>query len=412
MPLKFLWIGKYASEEIFQEMALKGYKDPAAQVSQSNIINAFEELGISVDTLNAYTVPSDYQDKYVQSQAWSRTGFSKDISVGFRNIKYISHLLRTRKLKIAAKHWARKQTEESITILVYGMQLSLLAAAIVVKKLVPNSHIFLIVPDLPQYMDMAMSIVKKILKKADWVMIHHQMKFIDGYVLYTKHMAKFLKLADNKWMVMEGSISLKDETCKSISNSMSNRISIMYSGKIDKRYGITELLKAIELLNNEDYEFWFTGTGNAVPEIKERAKVDNRVKYLGFLPSRQALLQKQQEATMLINMRLPTEEGSAYCFPSKIFEYMASSKPVLSFRVDGIPDEYYTYLVEMKSPSAEDISKAIRFVGNLPEEERKKLGNNAKKFVLNNKNALKQTEKILEFIDKQTSHLGSIGRGI
>jgi glycosyltransferase involved in cell wall biosynthesis len=350
--------------------------------------------------LNAYTVPSDYEDKYVQNKVWSRTGVSEDISVGFRNIKYFSHLSRTRKLRVAARQWAEKNTtEDKIVVLVYGMQSSLLTAAIEVKKIIPESHIYLIVPDLPQYMDMAMSIVKKILKKVDWIKIRHQLNLVKGYILYTKHMAKVLNLQKDNWIVMEGTLNLRDYTNNYECHNKNNKISVMYSGNIDRKYGIIELIKAIEIIDDEEYEFWFSGTGNAVNDIIERAKFDNRIKYLGFLPSREALMQKQQEATMLINMRLPSEKGSAYCFPSKIFEYMASGRPVLSFKIEGIPDEYYNYIIEMKSTSAKDVASAIKYVANMPPQVIHEIGNNAREFIINNKIALIQTQKIIDFIN-------------
>lgn len=403
--LKILWIGKYASDEIFREMAHKGYKDASAQVSQSNMIHAIDEIGISLDTLNAYNVPSNYSEKFIKARKWSRTGNSSDYSVGFRNIKYLSHLFITRNLKKEAHRWASiHEDEEDIIVLVYGMQSSLMTAANEVKKLIPKSKVFLIVPDLPQFMDMAMSSLKKVLKKFDWFKIKHHMKLIDGFILYTKHMAEFLRLPTSKWIVMEGSIDAREiQNIQSIPAKINNskKISVMYSGKIDDKFGIPELLEAIEKIENPLYEFWFTGTGNAVSKIEEKSKKDSRIKYLGFLPSRDALLQKQKEATMLLNMRLPNEVGSAYCFPSKLFEYMASGRPVLSIKIDGIPDEYFNYLIEIKSPNAKGISETIKYVGSLSEEELQQIGKESRNYVLEKKNSLNQLKKIMEFINSE-----------
>lgn len=397
--MKILWIGKYASNRIFEKMALKGYTDPAAQVSQSNIITSLDELNFKVDTLNAYTVPSDYEDEYVENEIWSRTGESEDISVGFRNIKYISHLFRTKNLKIEAQKWLERNLEEDITIIVYGMQSSLISAALEIKKARPNVEICLIVPDLPQYMDMSMSFIKRILKKIDWIKIKAQLKKINKYVLYTKHMATFLRLPYDKYIVMEGSLNKKNyESIVSLDSKEKQKTIVMYSGKIDKKYGILELLDAIRKINDDGYEFWFTGIGNAVEDLNRECDFDDRIKYLGFLPTRNELLLKQQEATMLINMRLPSEQGSAYCFPSKIFEYMASGKPVLSFRIAGIPDEYYNYLVEIKSTEANDIKDTILKIGTLSNNEIKEIGQKARRYIMNNKNSISQTKKIIEFL--------------
>ena len=132
--------------------------------------------------------------------------------------------------------------------------------------------------------------------------------------------------------------------------------------------------------------------------INERAKTDSRIKIFGFLPSRLDLLKKQQEATMLISTRDPSEPASKYCFPSKIFEYMVSGNPVISTRIDGIPDEYFEYLVELPDLSAQTISEKIKLIGDMSEQERSALGKDAREFVLSQKNNIEQMKRVLKFV--------------
>ena len=112
-----------------------------------------------------------------------------------------------------------------------------------------------------------------------------------------------------------------------------------------------------------------------------------------FLPSRKDLLLKQKTASMLINVRKPEEEASAYCFPSKLFEYMISGSPVLSFKIPGIPDEYFDYLIPMENSNPKTIANAIINVGNMKTDDRETLGNKSREFVLNNK----KKSKVLSF---------------
>ena len=270
-------------------------------------------------------------------------------------------------------------------------------AAKEIKKTIPNAKIALIVPDLPQFMDLRMGKLKKVLKKIDWIKIKKLMRCVDKYVLYSKHMAEFLKLKDGSWTVMEGSIKREDvvevETQKD-----NDIISVMYSGVCDLRYGIPELLDGFSLIEDPNFELWITGAGNAAPLIKERAEKDKRIKFYGFLPSREDLLKKQKQATMMINTRKPTEAASAYCFPSKLFEYMLTGNPVLSFDIKGIPEEYFNYLIKMKEVSPECIKESILKEAEMSEEKRLELGKKTKKFVLENKNNIAQANKILEFV--------------
>jgi len=395
--IKTLWIGQYSSEEMFQEMVSNGYTDAAGHVSQRNIIEALDTLGMQTDTLNAYNVPAKYTARTVERRVWNRQVGTTDICIGFRNFGYAAHLLRARAMCVEAEQWVRSNRSHNLVVIVYAMQSSALAAALRIKQLARHVHICLIVPDLPQYMDSHMSITKKMLKALDWQVIKRQLPSIDSFVLYTGSMARFLDLPSHKWMIMEGSLAAADIPPAPTFDSHAKNI-VMYSGSLDKRLGILELLQAIELLKDENYEFWFTGTGSALLDLLLASKNDVRIKYLGFIPSRAALLQKQQAASMLVNMRSPEEPMSAYSFPSKLLEYMATGRPVLSPRLGGIPSEYYQHLVTMPSIRPVDIASAIRRTASLSESERTRIGAAARNYIVENKTADIQAQRIMHFL--------------
>lgn len=386
------------SDEEKQHIIDCGGKILSAAVSQDNLTEGMSKL-VEFDSINSMRLPyfPEYKEKRISAYSWSRTGTSSDISVSYLNIKYLSLYFKTVSLVKAAKEWAKKHKEDDVTILVYSMHSPFMAAADAVKKIVKNCTINLIVPDLPQYMDLEPSFVKRVLKAVDWIQIKQYMKNVDKYILYSKHMAEFLNLSDGCWTVMEGTINENDVLEDKVVRK-EGKISVMYSGVCSLLYGLPELLDAFSLIDDENYELWITGAGTAEPLIKERAQKDERIKFFGFLPSREDLLMKQKEATMLINTRRPDEPASAYCFPSKLFEYMASGNPVLSFDIPGIPQEYFNYLVKMDEVTPESIADAIKSVAKMSADERESLGKASKDFVLKNKNKYVQSEKILKFI--------------
>ena len=394
--MKILWIGINIGPHMLEEYKNKNGKLLSAYVSHNNILEGLDALECDIDSINSYHF-SPSIIKNIPMESWSRTGESEDLSVGFKNIKYVNRILSKKALCKATRQWAiRHRDEKNIKVVVYEMHSPFMSAALEVKKIVPSAEICLIVPDLPQYMDMAMSPIKKILKKIDWINIKRMLANIDKFILYAKPMADFLKLKDGQWIVMEGSYD-STLTVQPDKTEKSDKISVMYSGVLDMRYGIPELLDAFELLD-DNYELWLTGNGNAVDLIKERAKNDNRIKFYGYLPSRQDLLNKQASATMLISPRRDIEEGSKYCFPSKLFEYMVSGNPVISCFLQGIPEEYHEYLIELKSVTKEEIANTIRKVAFMECDIRKHMGNNAKIFVLENKNKFAQAKNMLEFL--------------
>lgn len=388
--MKYLWIGPGMGPKTQEEVISMGGKILSAFISQTNLVQGLDSLGIDMDSINGPNM-NEILFPTVSEERWSRNGYSKDVCVGYRNIKYLNRLTKERALRKEANAWLkRQQNSDEITVFVYNMHTAYIAAAYHVKKNHPNTKIVLIVPDLPQYMDLAMGKLKKILKAADWKRIQGYMRCIDKYILYAKPMAETLGLKDGQWMVMEGSY---DPDILGEPNEKSDKISVMYSGVLDLRYGIPELLDAIKLLDDK-YELWLTGDGNAVGQIKERAKNDPRIKYFGFLPSRQDLLNKQASASMLISPRRDDEDASKYCFPSKLFEYMVSGRPVISCYLESIPEEYHQYLIELRAVTPEAIVETIKMSRQALES------GNGKEFVIKEKNKYKQAEKMLRFTNK------------
>lgn len=398
--MKFLWIGVGNSAEGRAHIEKNGGKLLSAEVSNDALVKGLQANGIVCDTINSSRLPEypTYPEKIISAFEWTEENGAKCKSISYLNYKYINLVSKKMVLIREARAWARENIHDDVTIFVYQMHTPFMAAVVAVKKIIPSARIVLIVPDLPQYMDMNMSKLKKVLKVIDWKSICIYMKSVDKYVLYSKHMAEFLKLRDGSWMVMEGSFdpSLIIEDTEIQHNDQ--KIVVMYSGVLDLRYGIKELLDAMELLDDR-YELWLTGNGNAVPLIDERAKSDPRIKFFGFLPSRLDLLKKQHEATMLISTRDPSEVASKYCFPSKIFEYMVSGNPVISTRIEGIPCEYFAHMVELPDIKPDTIAEKIRFVADMTPEERGAFGTAARDFVLDKKNNVAQMKRVLEFLD-------------
>jgi len=396
--MKYLWFGLCLSPSDKEKIIANGGKLLSGEVANNTLLKGLEENGIICDTINTYNLPTypAYPQKKIEGYSWNRVAQSQDYTIGYKNIKYFNILSKTKNIVKASKQWARKHKDEEVTIFVYQMHSPFMAGACAVKKIIPSAKIVLIVPDLPQYMDLRTSIIKRFLKKIDWIGIKRRMKRVDKYVLYSKHMADFLHLKKNDWIVMEGAFNPSLLIEENISKE-EDKTSIMYSGVLDMRYGIPELLDAMPLLD-ERYELWLTGHGNAIPLIEERAKNDERIKFFGFLPSRRDLLLKQKEASMLISPRHTNEEASKYCFPSKLFEYMISGNPVLSTNIAGIPEEYDSYLIKIEATNAESIASAIKQVADMKKQEREEFGFRAKRFILEEKNAQAQTRKILEFI--------------
>ena len=404
---KYLWIGSFVTDELAASLRETGYKNPASVTSQKNILEGIESItGETFECIGLLAqkgYPRQKKARFREIRFSHGAKEDGDLLVGHLNVQYINRSTGKRALVKAVKRWARANADCKVEVFIYEMRSACLAAAKALKKLVPAARVHLIVPDLPQFMDLNMSGLKKRLKDLDWSAIQRDRGSVDDYILYTRKMADFLGIPDGKQTVMEGSINVKETksfAADGTANDANGVTAIMYSGSIQRGFGIENLLKAFALLD-DGYELWLTGTGDAAPLVKEYAERDPKIRYFGFLPTREDTIALQRKATALVNMRDPDAPASDYCFPSKLFEYMLTGRPVLSCRLGGIPEEYFAYLREMDGIGPDQIAAAIRALGEADEKELTAVGEAGRNFILENKTNIKQAEKILEFINER-----------
>jgi len=397
---RYLWLGNIESDAEFEIKCSKGYFLASSQVSQKNILYGIEKIGnISFDTINGSVLPPypKYRDLFVKENQWSHNSVSRDVSVGFVNFGYLNRFSCMLSMIKEAKKWVKLSNNESeINIVVYSMRTPNLRTAIEIKKVAKNVKIYLIVTDLPQFMDLNQSNIKKMLKSLDWINIRRQLKEVEGFILYTTKMADFLNIPKDKWLLMEGLYNVSEKTTEK--EMIEKKNIIMYSGKLDKKYGLEILLNAFSQIYCCEVELWLTGEGDYVEEIMKKARIDHRIKYHGFLPSRSEVLKLQSNATILVNMRLPSERSSAYCFPSKLLEFMATGIPVITFRLEGVPQEYYEYVICVEEETPQALAIEIERALMMNEQDRDILGKKASNFIINEKSIETQSKRILSFV--------------
>jgi len=220
----------------------------------------------------------------------------------------------------------------------------------------------------------------------------------DFFVLYTEAMAEYLKIQSKSYIVMEGIIDSEIRTIPKYENTDKKKI-ITYTGTLNLEYGILRLLDSMKLIKDQDIELHILGKGNAENIIEEYVCNDNRIKFMGML-SKENTLYEQMISTMLINPRSSNDgEYTKYSFPSKNIEYLLTGKPTILAKLPGMPMEYYPYFVNADDCSPKSISIAINKVLSMTEKERIEFGEKGQKFILENKNYLIQSNRILHLIE-------------
>lgn len=245
-----------------------------------------------------------------------------------------------------------------------------------------------IVTDLPDMLG-GSSFSKKL---ANFVIRH-----CTGYVLLTEAMNGYLNKTGKPYVILEGHSDIAmAERVPSMEKKVSPRV-VFYAGGVSRQYGLANLVDGFRMADFPNTRLHIYGPGDYVKELQQIAAEDDRIFYGGMLLNTQ-IVDKEQEAALLVNPRPTNEEYVKYSFPSKTMEYMASGTPVLTTVLPGMPKEYHPYVYLLEDESAEGIAAKLAQVLSASDEELFRKGREARDFVLEQKNNVVQARKILEML--------------
>ena len=379
----------------------RGYQF-AAQTFQSALISGFLSNSINVTVLSfpaLSTYPFGYKRPFIRNCDFIFDDINLGKSLGFINLPFLKHPTQFQYGHLVTK-WLDCNSKSDSAIIVYGFNKKLIDIAKYARKKRNDIPIILIVPDLPEFLGCNAIYTRLGLQKNRIYKLYSSINLFDGFVLLTERMRDKMNFGNKPYVVIEG-IYKDEELDQPDISSDQNSFKILYSGALDKRYGICQLLEAFSSLNYADCQLLLCGNGDAVPDIINYSNADGRIKYLGSLPVNK-VRQLQKEASLLINPRSSKEEFTKYSFPSKTMEYMASGTPTLMSKLKCIPEEYYPYLLFFETDSISGIKDGIERIYHMDKTERSRLGQKASFFIKQEKNAKKQTSKVLYLLTKLT----------
>lgn len=277
---------------------------------------------------------------------------------------------------------------------VYSVNLPYLAATVCARLLFGGIRVVPIITDLPIYPGDCSRIYRFYLARIEWPLVKVLLRRADDYVVLTAGIPRMLGLDESRCVVMEGIYSpIETRPQPRASETLK---SVVYTGSLDARYGVKELVDQFLPLDKERYQLTVYGDG-PLREYIESLPDGSSVRYGGVLGVDEVAA-VQSGADLLINPRTNCGEYNKYSFPSKLIEYMASGTPVLCYRLDGVPEAYFDYLQVVDTHSAESIGSAIFRVLSLDPSELLEKARRGRQFVLNSKTDRAQIARVLDFL--------------
>lgn len=397
--MKVLYFGAVCDENIFSELEKK--KQPyfvAQYMYEKALVDELENYDkLQLDVVSIYQTDYYPKDKLIINKNSVNNTYSYLTYVNlpfFREVSFFIHTC----VKILKWNYKLHSKTESIIFASnhyppVSMAIVLLGFLLKISRVVTFTDLSIFTYSKKRISQM--KLYKRMIIKPYLFLVNKLQKSYDGYVLFSSYMKEVVNKSNHPYCVVEG-IFNSDSLDYSEYEKASGKI-LAHAGTLNKEVGIDKILDIFKEINDSDTSLWFIGDGDMSETIRDEALKDPRIKHFGFIPKSDVftLLQK---ATLLINLRNPNDEYTKYSFPSKMFEYMASGTPVFTTKIQGIPNEYYDYLYSTDSFETEEIATKIMKILRKDDEELQTLGQQAKKFIYQNKSAQFQVEKIVKLL--------------
>lgn len=399
--MKILFMGQYYTDSQ-RRMLFKICKNGISEAHhkfQKRIIEGIsntENIEL-ITTLPVGNYPKRCKRIFFKSHRISNNHFN----VGFINLPLIKHKIREKIFYKETNTWVNAiESEEPIVILIYDLYIPILKAAIKVKQNRKDVYVIPIIPDLPgkyciEYP--SYDLLTRKFKDFQEYQIKKILNYVDGSIVLTSHMLNELKIGDRPSLVIEAITDFANNL--NLIKYKKDKIIVLYTGELSSNVGIKELVEGFKKLEANKYELHICGSGELEKWISTQAARYGNIYYHGFVVGDE-LKEVEDMADIFINPRNDNNEYTKYSFPSKNLEYLKSGKPVIAYKLSGIPREYDKVLFYPKDNTEEAMLEEIRFISNLTVEEREDIAKRQVAFV-RGKTFLVQGKKILNWINKE-----------
>lgn len=291
--------------------------------------------------------------------------------------------------------WLSRNRKNDKAILIYGTNPLICIPALILRGFY-RTKVFVYVSEIDSLRIFPISGIISKLKKKIYISLSRAVEnSFDGYILITRNMLEKINSKNKPYCVIEGMVKAN---CVSPNNPNIEREKIiLYAGSLHKKFGIAKLVEGFQKADTKDYKLVIYGKGDYENELREICLATENIEYRGTALNEE-ILEYEKKVTLLVNPRPSQEELTKYSFPSKTLEYFSSGTPALITRLSGIPSEYFEHCFTLEEESVEDFKDKITEIINYSRDELLTIGENARKFVTENKNNFIQSGKIINFI--------------
>jgi len=397
-PENILYCSTLCSEKLLNYIFKSSYRKPLLSTQKFHrlFVAGLRGNEMKITALSAIPITRVNHKKKFWINKSETTQDIKYIYIPFINYTFFRQLCIIVFSCIFSMVWCMKNSKKNSLIICDILNVSMSTSVLLIGKLFGFKTCG-IVTDLPQYQFKEKKGKHFLIEKAAKEISVKFMRAYDSYVILTEQMNDIVNPNGKPFVVIEGLADIKmGERERPKKDS---KLIILYSGGIYEKYGVKNLINAFKNIEGNDLQLSIYGAGEMESSIAKYCTQDPRIKYFGIV-SNDELIEAQQKATLLVNPRFSKEEYTKYSFPSKNMEYLVSGTPALTSSLPGMPKEYLDYFYLIEDETEKGIESKLREILQKSVAELSDFGEKARRFVIENKNNITQTEKFLKIFSQ------------
>lgn len=389
--MEILYLSPLSSTSLVERIHQESGRDPGYAIQKFNRLMAqgLQANGASVIPLSAVPISTSKSSRLFWGAKKEKADGLEYHYIPFVNVKGIRQLCLFLYSFFYVLFWGIGKRKEK-AIICDALSISICIGAQLATKLNGIRSVG-ILTDMPGMMVFGNGKKESIATKVNrW-----SLSLYTHYVFLTEAMNPVVNTKNRPYIIVEG-LCDSSTTLAADCRKDSPRI-VMYAGSLHEKYGLKLLVDSFLSLKPENAKLVIYGSGPYEKDLRSICESNDNVEYRGLQPT-EKILAAERTATLLINPRPTVEEFTKYSFPSKNMEYMASGTPLLTTRLPGIPADYAPYVYYFDGETQEAFSEKMDEVLSLPDEELRAKGHQTQAFVLQNKNNIAQSERILKLL--------------
>lgn len=387
------YLGIISRPEDIGKIGISSVAGNKMQYNLLNYLSKYDDVSIDIVSFHPYKSFLSSGKFFVKPQIeYLYGGRVKIYQIGYINISILKQCL----YPIVTYLKARQLTSKEDIVFAYDMYPTQGIPLSWLKKKVGGKTVCLLADLSLGGVHKETGFRKYLRKIFDWSTLQSIRK-CDYFIVLNENAAK-VYAPHSKYLVMDGGIEPSEYG--NGNNLWDGQVkNIVYTGALVEYSGIMNLIEAMSMIQNKEIVLDIYGRGSLAGVIEDIARNCKNIRYHGSVSNEEAM-KVQQTSWLLVNPR-PVENAIAQVtFPSKIFEYMMSGRPVMSTRLNGFSKDYDNLLFWIEDSSPGNLANSIDKIDKISNDELKSIAVNAKKYLLKNKTWNNNAEKVHDFLNK------------